>query len=95
MVRRQKELSRFLVCHNVSIFSFLETKFKSANVGHLYQNLCPGWCFSHNLYYRHGGWIVFSWKGSEMDVRILFMSSQIVHLEITPVTRDSFFSSFI
>jgi hypothetical protein len=75
MVKRQKELSRFLFAHNISLFSFLQTKVKSANLGCLYQNLCPGWCFSHNFAYHHSGRIIFGWKGSEMIVTILFMSS--------------------
>ncbi|CAO2836368.1 unnamed protein product [Amaranthus hypochondriacus] len=75
MVKRQKELSRFLFAHNISLFSFLQTKVKRANLGCLYQNLCPGWCFSHNFAYHHSGRIIFGWKGSEMIVTILFMSS--------------------
>ena len=95
MVKRPKELSRFLVAHNISLFSFLETKVKMGYLGRLYQNLCPGWCFSHNLPYHHGVRIIFGWKGSEMNVNILFMSSQIVHLEITPIIGEVFLCSFV
>ena len=95
MVKREKELSIFLDAQIVSLFSFLETKVKRANMGCLYQNLCPNWCFSHNLAHHHGGRIIFGWKGSEMNVIILFMSSQIVHLEINPVIGESFLCSFV
>ena len=88
-------MSRFLVAHNISLFSFLETMVKRANLGRLYQNLYPGWCFSHNLPYHHDGRIIFGWNGSEMNVVVLFMSSQIVHLEIILVIGESFLCSFI
>ena len=45
--------------------------------------------------YHHGGRIIFGWKGSEMNVTILFMSTQIVHLEINTVIGKSFLCSFV
>ena len=68
---------------------------KRGNLGHLYQNLYPGWCFSHNLPYHHGGRIIFGWKGSKMIVNILFISSQIVHLEIIPSIGEASLYSFV
>ena len=45
--------------------------------------------------YHHGGRIIFGWKSSEMNITILFMSSQIVHLEINPIIGESFLCSFV
>ena len=95
MVKWQKELSKFLVAHNISLFSFLKTKVKRANLGRLYQNFCPGWCFSHNLPYHHGGRIIFGWKGGDMNVNILFMSGQIFHLDIITIIGEAFLCSFV
>ena len=95
MVRKQKELANFLLIHNISLFRFLETKVKRAHLDRLYQNLSPGWCFTHNLAHHHVGRIILGDKGDEIDVNILFMITQLIHIEVKSLVGVSFLCSFI
>lgn len=45
---KQHEMQRFIQMNHVALFGLLETKVRIPKMGMLYQNLCPGCCFSTN-----------------------------------------------
>lgn len=64
-------------------------------MGRLYQNICPGWCFTHNLDWHKGGRIIVAWKGEDMKVDIKRYHSQYIHLEVVPSDSCKFMCTFV
>ena len=94
--RKQIEVTRFISSHNISLFSLLETKVKRQGLGALYQHFCPLWCFTHNLaWHNEGGRIIVAWKSDELKVDIKHCSSQLIHVEVTPIVGQIFHCSFV
>ena len=60
--KKQLDMAHFLAQHNVNLFGLLETKVKQNKLGSLYQRLCPGRCFSHNLPWDNSERIIIGWK---------------------------------
>lgn len=46
---KQVAVAQCLTSHHVSLFGLLETKINSKDLASVYQNICPSWCFSHNM----------------------------------------------
>ena len=93
--KKQEEVARFISNHNISLFGLLETKVKRNNLGRLYQNICPGWCFTHNLDWHKGGRIIIAWKGEDIKVDIKRYHSQYIHLEVFPSFDKKFMCTFV
>lgn len=95
MAKKQLEVARFLHQYNISLFGLLETKVKHPNLGQLYQRMCPGWGFSHNLAWSDKGRIIIWWKHEHMSVNIGLCSSQLMHLEVFPTMGSQFSCTFV
>ena len=91
---KQDEVARFISCHNISLFGFLETKIKRNWLVRLYQKICLGWCFTHNLNWHRGGRIVVALKSEDVKVDILTYHSQYIHLEVSPTVDRNFLCTF-
>ena len=94
-ISKQMKVARFISNHNINLFNLLETKVKRQGLGALYQRLCPSWCFTHNLDWHKGGRIIVSWKSNELSVDIRHCSSQVIHVDVSPLTGDKFSCSFV
>lgn len=73
---KQIEVSKFINSHNMKLFSLLETRVKLPNLGQVYLNLCPWWCFSHNFGCRKNGRIILGWCPISFNVDICMVTSQ-------------------
>lgn len=93
---KQNEIRNLIRAQNTQLFSLLEIKDKAHNLGSLYLNVCPGWCFSSNISKHLGGRIVVGWNPNCFLVDILFVSSQIIHCKITNLAKNlSFQCTFV
>lgn len=64
-------------------------------MGLLYQRLCPSWCFFNNLHWDKSGRIIIGWNPLFVQVNIKTCSSQLMHLEVTPVLGSGFHCTFL
>ena len=72
---KQGVVRSFLLSHNISLFSFLETKINAHALGEFYLNVCPGWCMTTNNIWHGKGRIIVGWQPTAVHVDILFYSS--------------------
>lgn len=92
--RKQIKVARFISNHNISLFSLLETKVKNHGLGALYQRLFLAWRFTRYLDWYKGGRIIVAYKSDENDVGIRHCSSQVIHVDVTPLVGRKFSCSF-
>ncbi|XP_057539564.1 uncharacterized protein LOC130817725 [Amaranthus tricolor] len=91
---KQDEVARFISCHNISLFGLPKTKVKRNGLGRFHQNICLGWCFTHNPDW-HRGRIVVAWKSEEVKVDILTYHSQYIHLQVSPTVGSNFLCTLV
>lgn len=75
MARKQYEVAHFISHHKISMFGLLETKVKHHNLGQLYQRVCPGWCFTHNLAWSNSCRIIVVWQHDKVTFNVILNSS--------------------
>ena len=63
----------------LKLFSLLETRVKATNMGKLYLNVCPGWCFHSNSSCHNNSRIVIAWLLNVYTVNIIETHSQLIH----------------
>ena len=78
-------MARFISSHKISLTGLLETKVKRNGLSRLYQNLCLGWCFTHNLDCHKGGRIIVAWKYEDLKIDIKRYHNQYIHVEVNPM----------
>ena len=82
-VGKQNKVKKFLLYHQIKLFSCFETRVKGIKMGPLYLNLCPGWCFTTNISQHKNGRIIVGWDPDAFEVNIISMSPQLVHCHVT------------
>ncbi|XP_062100693.1 uncharacterized protein LOC133806616 [Humulus lupulus] len=81
---------------NVGLVGLLETRVQTKNLGSIYLNMFPGWCFTSNNAWHKGGRIIVSWNPSMFLVNIFHCTSQLMHLEVVTVSnKESFLVTFV
>lgn len=88
-------MRNFISNHNVKLFSLLETRVKPHNLGKVYLNLCPGWCFTHNLHCHDNGRIVVGWCPVAFTVNVIQVDSQFIHCMVKPKNGVEFGCTFV
>ncbi|XP_048496207.1 uncharacterized protein LOC125495509 [Beta vulgaris subsp. vulgaris] len=92
---KQIEVRNFISSHNVKLFGLLETRVKAPNLGSVYNNVCSGWCFSHNLSCHKNGRILIGWCPNSFTVDILQVNSQYIHCKIRTKEGMEFKCTFV
>lgn len=93
---KQQEVRKFLSSHNVKLFSLLETRVKAHNMGKVYLQLCPGWCFTSNNSYHENERIIVGWWPNEFRLNIMEMTSQYIHCAVMPTQgNNEFWCTFV
>ena len=93
---KQLNVRNFITAHNISLFSLLETNVKMSKMGALYQNLCPGWCFTTNSSVVDQGRIVVAWRPNAFTASVELVIDQVIHCKIEPQGRlGAFMCSFV
>ncbi|XP_010684465.1 uncharacterized protein LOC104899024 [Beta vulgaris subsp. vulgaris] len=93
---KQQDVRKFLSSHNVKLFSLLETRVKSHNMGRVYMNLCPGWCFTHTNSCHGNGRIMVGWWPHDFRINIIEMTSQYIHCAVKPTQGNAeFWCTFV
>lgn len=77
-------MRNFISSHNIKLLSLLNTKVKAHNLRGVYQNICQGWCFTHNLSYHENGGIIVGWCPDAFEMLIMQVTSQFIHCHVTP-----------
>ncbi|XP_057529853.1 uncharacterized protein LOC130808394 [Amaranthus tricolor] len=89
--QKQIEVRKLIASHNVKLFSLLETRVKATNMGNLYLNVCPGWCFHSNSSCHNNGRIVIDWLPNVYTVNIIETHSQLIHCYISIANGSHFY----
>lgn len=93
---KQQEVRKFILSHNINLFSLFETRVKTHNMGKVYLNLCPGWCFTHNNAHHENGRIMVGWWPGAFQVNIVGMIRQYIHCIVKPSQRiTEFWCTFL
>ncbi|XP_010666883.1 uncharacterized protein LOC104884000 [Beta vulgaris subsp. vulgaris] len=77
------------------LFGLLETRVKALKLGEVYNNVCAGWCFSHNLSCHKNGRILIGWCPNSFTVDILQVNSQYIHCKVRTHEGRDFKCTFV
>ncbi|XP_074274081.1 uncharacterized protein LOC141597513 [Silene latifolia] len=93
---KQKDIKWFLHHNDVDLFGLLETRVKPGSLNKVTNNVCYGWDFVTNTMLHSGGRIWILWKNNKVDVEVLEMADQFIHVKIKVLlTGHSFIATFV
>lgn len=95
-IETQKEVSKLLKKHSMDIFGIIECKMGENRVDALMSLMFPSWRHCNNFATYQPGRIIVMWNPSTVEVSILEVHSQVIHLAITcKVTTKTFLVTFV
>ena len=82
---KQKAAKLFLKNNEISLIGLIEHKVKEPNIKRVVRSICPQWQHTHNSTHAPIGRILVCWNPHILNVKILHMTSQLVHCEVMSI----------
>ena len=77
-----KQAKLFLKNNDLSLIGLIEHKIKEPNIKRIMKVICPHWRHAHNSTHAPIGRILVCWDPQILDVKVLHMTSQLMHCEV-------------
>ena len=93
---KQQEVRSLVFSNNISLFGLNETRVHQDNCSRVAEALLKGWKVLVNYNYHPNGRICVFWNSNLLDVYEVFVSAQMVHVQVTIIQKQvRFLASFI
>ncbi|XP_074305957.1 uncharacterized protein LOC141641186 [Silene latifolia] len=93
---KQRDVKWFLYQTEVVMFALIETRVKPGCLNNVVNNVCNGWLFTTNHSCHTGGRIWVLWKEQYVQVDIVEIDSQYIHLKVKDKIGDHiFYATFV
>ncbi|XP_074270974.1 uncharacterized protein LOC141594887 [Silene latifolia] len=93
---KQKDIKWFLHQSGVELFGLLETKVKPESLNRVAGSLCQNWSYITNTACHSGGRVWILWKHNKLDVVLIDMDAQYIHVSVTnKLDGSQFFATFV
>ena len=93
---KQSELRSLILKHKIHLIGLNETRVLEENHHNIATSLMPGWRFITNYRYHYNGRVWVLWDPSILDINIVCMTDQMIHVAVTVIqTQTNFYVSFI
>ncbi|XP_074314658.1 uncharacterized protein LOC141649886 [Silene latifolia] len=90
-VAEMKDVKWFLHQNDVDLFGLLETRVKPGSLNRVASQVCYNWNYSTNTIMHPGGRIWILWKNDKVDIEVLEMGAQYMHINVKDLNTDQCF----
>ncbi|KAJ8438642.1 hypothetical protein Cgig2_016388 [Carnegiea gigantea] len=88
---KQEDVKMFPHSNKIGLVGLLEIKIKEKNIQKVASNLFPSWRWIHNFHLNSRGRIWVAWRPSTYQIKLIRMSEQLIHCEVTQLSTNKHF----
>ena len=91
MTYKQDDVRSFVLTNKISLLGILETKVRASKSLKISRAILRHWSFFNNNDHQSNGRIWVAWDPSILDVKVEYVSSQIIHTSVTIMGKNQRF----